>query len=94
MSERSISSSGGSSPSLPSHGSTLFIFGNEAPFTAAVVPRPKDKSLKLDHHIRRFNDDMQNTRIMINWKKKVNLRNSEIPSSENEPFNMEYFIFL
>ena len=46
MSERSISSSGGNSPSLPSHGSVGLIFGNAAPLTGAVDPRPNERSLE------------------------------------------------
>ena len=48
MSERSMSSSGGNSPSLPSHGSVGLIFGNAAPFTGAVDPRPNERSLEND----------------------------------------------
>jgi len=48
MSERSTSSSGGNSPSLPSHGSVGLIFGNAAPLTGAVDPRPNERSLQND----------------------------------------------
>lgn len=40
-----MSSSGGSSPSLPSHGSVGLIFGSAAPLTGDVDPRPNDRSL-------------------------------------------------
>lgn len=39
-SDKSISSSGGSSPSLPSQGSVVAIFGRTLPFTGAVLPLP------------------------------------------------------
>lgn len=45
-SERSISSSEGSSPSLPSHASTELIWGKDAPLTGAVEPRPNERSLQ------------------------------------------------
>ena len=43
-----MSSSGGNSPSLPSHGSVGLIFGSAAPFTGAVDPRPNERSLEND----------------------------------------------
>lgn len=45
MSDRSMSSSGGSSPSLPSHGSVGLISGRAAPLIGDVDPRPNDRSL-------------------------------------------------
>lgn len=46
ISDRSMSSSKGSSPSLPSQGSVGLIFGSAAPLTGAVEPLPYDKSLQ------------------------------------------------
>jgi hypothetical protein len=43
-----MSSSAGNSRSLPSHGSVGFIFGNAAPLTGAVDPRPNERSLEND----------------------------------------------
>lgn len=43
-----MSSSGGNSPSLPSHGSVGLIFGNAAPLTGAVDPRPNERSLQKE----------------------------------------------
>jgi len=40
ISDKSISSVAGNSPSLPSQGSVARISGNAAPLTGAVAPRP------------------------------------------------------
>lgn len=45
-SERSISSSLGNSPSLPSHASILLTSGNFPPLIGTVDPLPKDRAFK------------------------------------------------
>lgn len=51
LSSKEMSSSTGGWPSFPSQGSTLDIFGNAAPFSGAVDPRPYERSLNFGNII-------------------------------------------
>lgn len=89
MSDKSMSSSCGSSPSLPSHASDLYTLGISAPLTGAVCPRPKERSLKIH---RKISQTYRKTPFF--YFHYNHLKNSLIPFSEKDPRNREYFIFL
>lgn len=82
---RSMSSSTGSSPSLPSQGSLSTMVGKAPPPTGAVEPRPKESSLgeKWPKHTHTF--------IMDCWCRRINnFKNNSLPTL----FMPRHFFFL